>query len=358
MARHQGVIDQSLARVTASGWLVLGPEVRQFEHDFAAYIGAPYCVGVASGSDAIELALRALGVGPGQQVATVANAGMYVSLAILAIGAVPCFMDVCRDTHLTGLAEVRRAVDQGACAVAVTHLYGQALPDIARIARFCAERGVALLEDCAQAHGARVDGRRAGSFGDAACFSFYPTKNLGALGDGGAVVSASAAVADTVACLRQYGWRAKYRVELAGGRNSRLDEMQAALLSALLPTLDRDNAGRRAIARQYGAAIDHPQVQTPTLPADPESHVAHLYVVRSSARDALRAHLHAQGVGAEIHYPLPDHRQALFGARFAAVTLPHTEQLAGEILTLPCYPELSSAQVARVVDAVNQWPGA
>jgi len=358
IGRYQGLVDGALARVTASGWLVLGPEVRQFEQAFAAYLGAAHCIGVASGSDAIELALRALGVDAGDRVATVANAGMYASGAILAIGAVPCFMEVSTATHLTGLDEVRRAIDGGARAVVVTHLYGRALPDIAAIALLCAQRGVALLEDCAQAHGARVDGRCAGSFGDAASFSFYPTKNLGALGDAGAVVTNSAEVAAAVARLRQYGWGAKYRVELAGGRNSRLDEMQAALLAALLPSLDRDNARRRAIAQRYGRAITHPLVRAPQhAPGDP-GYVAHLYVLRSLRRDALRAHLHAHGVGAEVHYPVPDHRQPLFGARFAGLRLPHTEQLAAEVLTLPCYPEMDEDQVGHVINAVNQWPGA
>ena len=358
LARHQALLDAALARVTASGWLVLGPEVRQFEHAFAARIGAAHCIGVASGSDALELALRALGVGAGMQVATVANAGMYASLAILAAGAAPRFMDVSPLTHLAGLEQVRGALDAGAGAVVVTHLYGQALPDIAPIARLCAERGVALLEDCAQAHGAQVDGRCAGSFGDAASFSFYPTKNLGALGDGGAVVTSSAAVAAAVTRLRQYGWGAKYRVELAGGRNSRLDEMQAALLSALLPALDGDNRRRRAIARRYDSAIDHPHVRLPERPGSEAGYVAHLYVLRSARRDALRAHLHGMGVGAEVHYPLPDHRQPLFGSRYADLRLAHSEQLAGEVLTLPCYPEMSDAQVDQVAAAVNAWPEA
>lgn len=355
IARFEAPIQQALARVTASGWLVLGPEVRQFEQAFAAYTGASHCVGVANGTDALELALRALGVAPGQRVATVANAGMYATTAILAIGAEPVFMDIDPATLVTTHAEVMRVLDAGAAAVVATHLYGQAIGDIAQIAALCAARGVPLLEDCAQSHGARVDGRCTGSFGDAAAFSFYPTKNLGALGDGGAIVTSSPALAARAAQLRQYGWSAKYKVELAGARNSRLDEMQAALLTAFLPSLDEDNARRRAIARRYAAEIGHAQVQLRAVDADDDSYVAHLCVLRSADRESLRAHLREQGVGSDVHYPIPDHRQPVFSDRYADVRLPHTERLAGEVLTLPCYPEMTGDQVTQVIDAVNQW---
>lgn len=355
IARFEAPIQQALARVTASGWLVLGPEVRQFEQAFAAYTGSDHCIGVANGTDALELALRALGVAPGQRVATVANAGMYATTAILAIGAEPVFMDIDPATLVTTRAEVERVLDAGAVAVVATHLHGQAIGDIAQIAALCAARGVPLLEDCAQSHGARVDGRCTGSFGDAAAFSFYPTKNLGALGDGGAVVTSSPALAARVAQLRQYGWSAKYQVELAGARNSRLDEMQAALLSAFLPSLDEDNARRRAIVRRYADGIAHAQVQLCGADAGGGSYVAHLCVVRSPDREGLRAHLREQGVGSDVHYPIPDHRQPVFGDRYAEVRLPHTERLAGEVLTLPCYPEMTDGQVAQVIDAVNQW---
>lgn len=358
IGRFEAPIQQALARVTASGWLVLGPEVRQFEQAFAAYVGAGYCVGLANGTDALELGLRALGVASGQRVATVANAGMYASTAILAIGAAPEFMDVDPATQVTTLAEVERVLDAGVAAVVVTHLYGQAIRDIAHIASLCAARGVPLLEDCAQAHGARIDGRCTGSFGDAAAFSFYPTKNLGALGDGGAVVTSSEKLAARVAQLRQYGWSAKYQVELAGARNSRLDEMQAALLSAFLPALDADNARRRAIVREYASRIGHSKVQLPAFDGADDGYVAHLCVVRSPDREGLRGHLRAQGIGSDVHYPIPDHRQPLFGDRYAAVRLPHTERLAAEVLTLPCYPEMTDAQVEQVIDAVNQWQAA
>lgn len=213
--KFKSQINASVQRVVDSGWVVLGPEVKRFETAFAEYLQAGHCVSVANGTDAIELALKALGVADGDQVATVANAGMYTTTSVLAIGATPLFMDVDLDTHVVTLASVKQAIEAGAKAVVVTHLYGLAVPDIKAIAAYCAAHKVALLEDCAQAHGAERDGQRVGTFGDASSFSFYPTKNLGALGDGGAVVTNSAAIAQRVAQLRQYGWSSKYCVELA-----------------------------------------------------------------------------------------------------------------------------------------------
>lgn len=353
LARHETQIRAAVDRVVASGWLVLGPEVGRFERAFADFHGVAHCIGVANGTDAIELALRALGIGPGDRVATVANAGAYGSTAMQPLGAEPCFMDVGLETHGATLAEVERAIAAGSKAVIVTHLYGQAIPGIAAIAEHCRRKGVPLVEDCAQAHGAKVAGRRVGSFGTAATFSFYPTKNLGALGDGGAVITDDAAVAEGVRSLRQYGWKDKYRIERAGARNSRLDEMQAAILSEFLPHLDEANARRRAVAAAYKRSIRHAEVSLPA--GDGEDFVAHLYVVRCARRDALRAHLTQQGVGTDVHYPVPDHRQPLFGARFAGVRLPNTERLATEVLTLPCYPEMGDAQVEQVVRAVNGW---
>jgi aminotransferase EvaB len=346
-------LTAALERVLDSGWFVLGPEVMAFEAEFARYLAVGHCVSVANGSDALELALKALGVVCGTRVATVANASMYTTGALLAIGAEPVFMDVQLDSCNVGLAQVQAAVQQGAQVVVVTHLYGVAVADIAEIAAWCAAQGVALLEDCAQAHGARVQGRCVGGFGDAAAFSFYPTKNLGALGDGGAVVTQRAEIAERVLQLRQYGWSRKYEVALQGGRNSRLDEMQAAVLRVFLPRLDTQNAQRRAIAERYAEGIRHAELSLPRHPGD--SSVVHLYVVRSAQRDALRAHLLQSGVGAEVHYPIPDHHQPVLSAGLAGLRLPHTEQLAREILTLPCHPGMDAAQVQHVIAAVNAW---
>ena len=342
-----------MQRVLASGWLVLGPEVRQFEQSFADYLGANHCVSVANGTDALELALRAVGVTIGDRVATVANAGMYATTAMLAIGAKPFFMDVDLDARCTTLTEVKKAVEAGVNAVVVTHLYGLAVPEISQIAHFCTQKDIPLLEDCAQAHGAQINEKHVGTFGDAASFSFYPTKNLGALGDGGAVVTNNPSIAEKVGLLRQYGWTAKYQVEVPGARNSRLDEMQAAILSEFLPFLDAANHRRRMIAARYTSLIRKADIIVPK--EDGAEYVAHLYVVRSSRRDALREHLRSVNIASDVHYPIPDYRQPVFGERFAGLFLMSTECLSSEILTLPCYPEMSNHEVDQVISAVNNW---
>lgn len=350
---YQPQIKAAIDRVVASGWLVLGPEVKQFEQSFAGYLGAKYCVSLANGTDAIELALKAMGVGPRDRVATVANAGMYTTTAMLAIGAEPYFMDVDLDSRGATLVEVKRAVEAGVKAVVVTHLYGLAVPEIALIAEYCAGMAIPLLEDCAQAHGAQVNGKRVGTFGDAASFSFYPTKNLGALGDGGAVVTNSSNLAEKVGLLRQYGWTAKYTVEVPGARNSRLDEMQAAILSAFLPCLDEANARRREIAARYSTLIRHPHIALPGVGS--ENYVAHLYVICSQQREALREHLLKLNIASDVHYPIPDYRQPVFGQLYEQICLQNTERLAREILTLPCYPEMSDEEVDHVIAAANGW---
>ncbi len=343
-------------RVLASGHFVLGPEVRRFESEFAAYCGVAHCVGVANGTDALELGLRALGVVAGDHVLLAANAAMYGTSAVLAIGAVPLFADVdgasCLLTEATLLAAIDGA-EMVPRAVIVTHLYGRLAP-MGSIVALCRRFGIAILEDCAQAHGATdAEGVRAGAFGDIACFSFYPTKNLGAIGDGGAVVCSDDGLAANARKLRQYGWSRKYTNELAGGRNSRLDEMQAAFLSSLLPDLDERNRRRREIANRYSREIRHPNIQVPA-PAGYE-YVAHLFVVQSTHRDSLASHLHASQVGSDIHYPIPDYRQPMHGDRFAAVSLPTTESLCERVLTLPCFPEMTTEEVGRVIAACNAW---
>jgi dTDP-3-amino-2,3,6-trideoxy-4-keto-D-glucose/dTDP-3-amino-3,4,6-trideoxy-alpha-D-glucose/dTDP-2,6-dideoxy-D-kanosamine transaminase len=352
---HRAEIDAAIARVLDGGWLVLGPEVRRLEELLARECGVAHARTVANGTDALELALRALGVRAGDRVATVANAGMYTCTALSAIGAEPLFLDVDDGDLLLARGEVERALDAGVKALVLTHLYGRIVSHAAESAARCRQRGVAILEDCAQAHGARLAGRPAGSFGDAACFSFYPTKNLGALGDGGAVVTDSALIAERVGQLRQYGWDGKYRVQLQGGRNSRLDELQAALLCVFLPHLQAWNQRRRAIACAYSEGISNPLVRLPRRPA--EDDVAHLYVLRTTHRDHLAHWLKERDIASDVHYPVPDHRQQVWEHRFSGVSLPVSEAAAAQILTLPCYPELSDRQLETVVDAVNAWPG-
>lgn len=351
--RYRKEILRAFSRVVDSGWFILGPEVSRFESKFAEYIGAGHCCTVANGTDALELALRAAGVRAGDLVGTVANAGMYATTAILSIGANPLFLDVDLRQKVVSVLEVERAIAQEVKAVVVTHLYGQGIGEIHVISHLCRQAGVVLIEDCAQAHGASVGGRRVGSFGDLACFSFYPTKNLGALGDGGAVVTNNSELAEKLFWLRQYGWSSKYTVVHAGARNSRLDELQAAVLTEFLPLIDDWNLRRRQIAQRYVAEITVTGLVMPEIGG--EDYVAHLFVVRSNERDKLRAHLRACGVSTEVHYPVPDHRQPIFGGRFANVYLANTEMLAREVVTLPCYPEMSEEEINRVIKAVNSW---
>ena len=351
--RYEAKIEEAIARVIASGWFVLGPEVDHFEHAFARYVGAEFCVGLANGTDAIEIGLRALGISTGSHVATVANAGMYTTTAILAIGAYPFYMDVNISNQNVSLSEVERALDCNVDAVVITHLYGLAVEEVAQVRAMCRQKAVPLLEDCAQAHGAMIHNKRVGTFGDVAAFSFYPTKNLGALGDGGAVVTDVSWVADNVKKLRQYGWSTKYLVGLSGGKNSRLDELQAAVLQVFLPDLDKQNARRLDIANRYSKKITNQYVQTPELHG--AEYVAHLYVIRSEHRDKLRTYLGEFGINTDIHYPIPDHCQAIFNEESTVQCLPNTEQLAKEVVTIPCYPELSDEKIGQVIHAINSW---
>jgi len=353
VANHRATINEAINRVLDRSWFILGPEVGVFEQSFASYLGVSYCVTVANGTDALEIAFRALNIGTGDKIATVANAGMYTTTAIMAIGAIPIYMDVDLNTHVVTVDEVKKATKQGVKIVVVTHLYGQSVIEIEEIAAWCKASGVALVEDCAQAHGAMVNGKRVGGFGDAGCFSFYPTKNLGALGDGGAVVCRETVLAKKIGQLRQYGWSGKYNVELAGARNTRLDEMQAAILSEFLPYLDGWNVRRREIAARYSTEITHPSVVLP--PTGKDDYVAHLYVICSPQRDALREHMRKRDIVTDIHYPIPDYRQPVFGRLYSSIRLSITERLAQEILTLPCYPEMTDADINIVVEAVNSF---
>lgn len=346
-------IDGALNRVVSRGWFVLGPEVTAFETQFAQYLDVAKTVSLANGTDAIELALRAVGIKSGDSVATVANAGMYTTTALIAIGANPFFMDVDLNSRIATLDECNRAINAGVKAIVVTHLYGRAAPEIKAIAELCCNHKIPLIEDCAQAHGAKIDGKMVGTFGDISCFSFYPTKNLGALGDGGAIATNNAELAEIVLRLRQYGWSSKYQVSLMHSSNSRLDEMQAAILVEFLPLLDSWNNRRRDIAKLYAQLITNPAIQLPVFNGD--DYVGHLYVIETRNPESLRLHLKESQIASEVHYPIPDYRQPVFGKCFTDIQLHNTEKLAITILTLPCYPELTDEDVSRVAEAVNSW---
>jgi dTDP-3-amino-2,3,6-trideoxy-4-keto-D-glucose/dTDP-3-amino-3,4,6-trideoxy-alpha-D-glucose/dTDP-2,6-dideoxy-D-kanosamine transaminase len=345
--------EATIARVLRSHWYVLGAEVAAFEQAFAAYCGVPHCVGVANGTDAIELALRALGVGLGDDVILAGNAGFYGSAAVHLVGARPRYVDI--DATGLGLSVDAIAVELQRSrprAIIVTHLYGQ-LAAIEEISLLAALHEVPVIEDCAQAHGARRAERAAGSFGTLGCFSFYPTKNLGAIGDGGAVVCADGELAQRVRSLRQYGWGRKYHNELPMGRNSRLDELQAAVLSEKLPALDVANEQRRAIARRYHEAFSDLPLRLPaSLDTD---YVAHLYVIRTPKRDELRDHLAQLGIATDVHFPVPDHRQAVQAGKGADGSLPETELACASVLSLPCYPGMPAADIEQVVAGVRAF---
>lgn len=341
-------------RVIGSGWYVLGPEVEAFERRFANWCGARRAVGVGNGMDAIELVLRALGIGPGDEVITTPMTAFATVLAVLRAGATPVLADIEADSAILSPASVRRCIGPRTKALVLVHLYGQ-VRDMAGWKALCTEAGIELIEDCAQAHGARWGDRTAGTFGRAGAYSFYPTKNLGALGDGGAVVTDDDALAATVARLRNYGQSERY-VHPEIGMNSRLDEMHAAMLSVRMDWLDRYTASRRSIAKRYREGIRHSAVTLLAPPQQADSHVFHLFVVRCARRDALQAHLKTRGVQALLHYPIPVHEQVpCRELRRDPAGLLESERHARECLSLPCHPQMSDADVAQVIDAVNAF---
>ena len=351
-AVHQDFdLSAPLARVLQRQWFVLGEEVAGFEAEFASFVGTARCVSVANGTDALELALRAVGVQQGDSVVCAANAGFYGSTACLAVGAKPKYVDVDATTLCLSPAAVEEALTRGPAAVILTHLYGQ-LGAAEAISALCRARGVPLIEDCAQAHGARRGGSVAGSFGDVGCFSFYPTKNLGALGDGGAIVTDRVDLDQALRSLRQYGWSRKYVVERSNGRNSRLDEIQAAVLRDKLPGLDAQNQARRRVASKYNEAFVGLPLRCP--PSLEDDYVAHLYVVRSRRREALRMYLDAAGISTDVHYPIPDHQQP---AGPMGDALPVTEAACEQVLSLPCFPGISDEDVESVIEAVRAFHG-
>lgn len=344
------VLDAAFDRFLVGGHYVFGPEHAAFESEFAAFLGARHCVGVASGTDALELALRGLGCRAGDEVVVAANCGGYATSAARNAGLTVRFADVDPQTLNLSRPTVEPTLGPLVKAVVVTHLYGL-LADVEGVAALCREHGIALLEDCAQAAGARRSGRRAGTFGDAATFSFYPTKNLAALGDGGLVSTDRDDVAERVRLLRQYGWEQKYRVSLDGGRNSRLDELQAAVLRVRLGRLDELNDRRREIVMRYAGALGLDAGRF--VARDGEDFVAHLAVLVAEDRDRARAALEAAGVGSDVHYPVADHQQRAWIDDYAEVRLPVTEHAVEHVLTVPCFPELTEDEVERVCEALR-----
>jgi dTDP-4-amino-4,6-dideoxygalactose transaminase len=359
--RYREEISARVARVMDSGWYILGEQVARFEKEFAAWIGVEHVVGVANGTDAIHLALRSLGIGAGDAVLTVSHTAVASVAAIESAGATPVLVDVDAATYNIDIDKLNDTVRNftrfaGGLrprALLAVHLYGQSC-DMSALRGLCEERGLELIEDCAQSHGARFAGASTGTFGSAAAFSFYPTKNLGAFGDAGAVVLRDSAAAARCRALREYGWTSRYVSEFSG-INSRLDEIQAAVLSVKLAHLDAEIAARRSLAQRYDRGLAG-AVRTPAVHPGCE-HAYHLYVVRSAARDALRGHLQKAGVGSGIHYPVPVHLQPAYLGRLpvGAGGLAVTEALAREIVSLPMHPFVRDAQADRVIGVVSDW---
>jgi len=353
-------IDVAVARVLQSGWYVLGQEVRSFEAEFAAWLGCTAAIGCGNGTDALALALRALGVGPGMSVVTVSHTAVATVAAIEMVGATPLLVDIEPEYYGMDPVELAAVLDHPPAgsppirAVIPVHLYGQPVA-LDPIIAACRRHGVPIVEDCAQAHGATIGERKVGTFTEIATFSFYPTKNLGALGDGGMVSTQDAELGASVAALRQYGWRNHY-ISDALGVNSRLDDLQAAILRVKLQHLDAQNARRRAIAAAYDVALRGTSLAPPAR-RNGVGHVFHLYVLRVQDRTPLQAHLRTAGIGTGIHYPSPVHLQPAYRERIA--TGPSgcraSEIAAGQVLSLPIYPELSDQQVAQVCDALRNF---
>ena len=340
-------LDRAFARVMRSGRFVLGAEVDAFEREFAAYCGVAHCVGVGNGLDALTLALRAWDIGPGHEVIVPANTFIATWFAVTHAGATPVPVEPDPRTFNLDPARVEAAIGPRTRALIPVHLYGQAA-DMTALREIAARRGLRVLEDAAQAVGARHRGRRVGALGDAAAFSFYPTKNLGAFGDGGAVTTNDAALAERLRRLRSYGSTVKYR-HAERGFNSRLDELQAALLRACLPRLDAWNARRALLAQRYALGLAGSRFVLPEV-APGNEHVWHLFVIRSRDRDALQRSLEAAGIGTMIHYPVPPHLQPAYaGLGLARGALPVAEAIHDEVLSLPMGTHLDEAAVDRVV---------
>ena len=349
-AEDAKVVRAAIDRVIARGWFVLGPEVEAFETEFAAAMGGAFAVGVGTGTDAIALILRGLGIGAGDEVITSPVSAAYSALAVMMTGARPVFVDVDPATLMIDPSRIEAAIGPKTRAILPVHLYGQAA-DLAAIERIAARHGLPIVEDCCQAHLGTAGGRPVGTIGVAGAFSFYPTKNLGAMGDGGAVLTADRALADRIKRLRNGGQTDRYHHE-EPGINSRLDEMQAAVLRARLPFLRAWTLKRRALAGAYRRALAGAPIML--LPERDAGHVYHLFVVRSSARDDLRAHLSGRGIETLIHYPLPIPKQPALAAVMPA-DCPIATAACNEVLSLPLHPALSDSDVSGVSEAIGAF---
>lgn len=362
--KHKDEIDAAIQRVLASGQYILGSEVAAFEQEFAGYIGSRSAIGVANGTEALYLALRACDIGPGDIVITVSHTAVATVAAIEMTGAMPMLIDIVPTTFTMDPQHLRSAIEGHLArprasggrlrAVIPVHLYGHPahMPDIMKIAN---QYDLYVIEDCAQSHGAVVSGRKTGTWGHLAAFSFYPTKNLGALGDGGAVVTDDTKLSERVRLLREYGWKSRY-ISAIAGINSRLDELQAAILRIKLKYLDEENARRQKIADLYNGLLRTVPILLPQVAAD-RTHVYHQYVIRTKSRDDLKTYLKARAIATLIHYPMPVHLQPAYRDRvlLGHPQLPYTEEVCAEILSLPIDAQMGDRQVQEVCETIGHW---
>jgi dTDP-4-amino-4,6-dideoxygalactose transaminase len=350
---HKQEIDAAITRVMENGQYILGPEVGALEKEFADYIGVGFGIGVSSGTDALHLSLKACGIGSGNEVITVSHTAVATAVAIELCNARPVLVDIDPSTFVINPDQIERAITSRTKAIIPVHLYGH-VADMPSILSIAHSHGLRVIEDCAQSHGATYAGRKSGGWGDIAAFSFYPTKNLGAFGDGGMVVTNDRELAERVRLLREYGWCQRFVSEISG-LNSRLDELQAAVLRVKLNYLDEWNAERRRKASIYTRLLAGLEIVCPTE-KEPVRHVYHLYVIRTKRRNSLQAFLKEQGIGTLIHYPTPIHLQNAYKhLGYCGGDLPQTEQCSQEILSLPFFPEMAESQIEEVANQIRHF---
>ena len=351
---HKMEVDAAIQRVLGSGWYVLGKEVKAFEEEFASFHGENlHAVGVANGTDAIALCLRSLGLGLGDEVITPSHTAVATIAGIEQAGCIPVFADIDPTTRCIDPDSIVKRVGNNTRAIMPVHIYGQPA-EIPRISDIAKANNLAVIEDCSQAHGAEIDGQKVGTFADISAYSCYPTKNLGGTGDGGVILCRSKEFAEKIKSLRQYGWN-ESRESIIPGFNSRLDELQAAILRVKLQHLADDNAKRRAIALRYNQAFQDLPITLPAL-SENELHAMHLYVIEYDRRNELMEHLRSHQIGASLHYPLAVHQHAAYANRIRGwENLPVTDQFYQRNLTLPMYPELPNDSVDHIISMVQNW---
>lgn len=350
--RFREELDQAVKRVLDSGWYLLGRECEAFEREFAAYCGVKHCIGCANGLDALKLIIKAYGFGPGDEIIAPANTYIASLISISANGATPVLVEPDQETCLIDPSRIEEAITSRTKAIMVVHLYGRAM-DMTRVWMIAKKYNLRIIEDSAQSHGAMFGEKRCGNLGDASGFSFYPGKNLGCFGDGGAVTTNDDALAEKIRALRNYGSDVKYHFPYRG-TNSRLDEVQAAWLRVKLPYLDSDNQRRRAIAEQYKKGIVNPDIRLPNEPSSLAQGVWHVYTVFCPHRDQLQRYLTDCGIQTVIHYPIPPHRQPAY-TEWHSLSLPITEKIHDTVLSLPISPVMTDDEVAEVIRVMNDF---